>query len=174
MEQEQDRAVVVLGAPGTGKTSFFAWLKREREEQLRQAETVRIVEAADVPFERLGEQVASALTIRPLPESWQALADEAVERWSRRTDTTLIVLENVNYLSQEPALPLVFWPTSHGIWNSQGLVDGLAAITRATEGHLRFALTGSFPLARLWVERRKTVGKLCRPIHHAALDTWRP
>lgn len=152
MELEQERVVFVLGAPGTGKTSFFNWLKKDQAEQLRRAETVRIIDAADLPFERLREQLANALSIRPQPSSWQALADEAVERWSRRTDTTLVVLENVNYLSQEPAWPLAFWPAEDKIKDSQGLVDGLAAIIRATSGRLRFALTGAFQLARLWVE----------------------
>ena len=177
LEQENERVVFVLGAPGTGKTSFFEWLKIDQEEQHRRQEMVRIVDVSGVAFAALREHLEKVLTIRRKTPTWQSFADDAADQWQSRGDTTLVVLENVDHLSQEDGWPLIFWPSEDGIANTQGLIDALAVITRATGGRLRFAATGAFPSARLWIEaegmiRDSAIGFTTKQLTSRELDAW--
>lgn len=155
LEKERAYLAFVLGAPGTGKTEFFNWLKMNQE-----TPNTHLIQATNLSFDQLRGQLSLVFGLNPDPDNWQTFADQAVARWTGDVESTLIVLDDVDNLIRDKSLSLLWWPSTDKIEEDEGLLYTLARLTRNSKGKLRFAITGTFPLARFWVECEEFLSEL--------------
>lgn len=173
LESERDHVTLALGAPGTGKTSFFKWLQGSQETL-----EVRIVDASALQFETLKEHLAAILELETETATWQTLADQTLACCINLEKPTLVVFDNIDVIAAHPDWPLLYWPNPDDtVAGDDGLLFALARLTRASSGKLRFVLTGAFPLARFWIEVQEVLADIAhRVVTHrltrSELDAW--
>ncbi len=168
LETETEYVPLVMGAPGTGKSEFFAWLQDSHEQQGQHSLDIRIIQApATLP--ELRNALAEVLKFGGAT-SWQMFAEHGLH-WRKRSRPVVVVIDDVDHLvATDDQLvaadwSLISWPDEQDrVHGDDGLIFTLARIMRATKGELRFILSGSFPLSRLWFEAEALLSETATPI----------
>jgi hypothetical protein len=157
LEQENQRVIFALGAPGTGKTEFFRWLQMERDKRDRTDGPVRLVTASQTNLPELREKLSEACGLSPRADSWQAFFDRLAQPSNGSSGSCLIVLDGIDDLAGQAEWPLLLWPDADSVPGADGLVFALARLTQLTGGRWRFVLTGAYGLTRLWLDSRTSL-----------------
>ena len=131
----------------------------------------------------LREALTKVLMFAGETPTWQTFADRALH-WHKGDRPVIVVVDDIDSLAatDDPQLTadwsLIAWPNEDDrVREDDGLLFTLARITRTTKGNLRFILTGSFVLGRLWVEAETLLVDTATPIvpqrlSEAERDAW--
>jgi len=173
LERESHRMLLVVGAPGTGKSAYFHWLQDHTQEHAR----IIVVPSRQRSLPELRILLAEALSLTPPPPSWQAFHDQ-LSAQDRKWDAPLwIVMDDLDDLAGQDDWPLVTWPDDDTVSHDDGLLQMLGRIEENSRGQLRFFALGTYPLTRLWIDLQTSIQErvdvvATRPLAEREIDGW--